>query len=616
MTPQSKQRPPGRSPHRGRQSGGRQQQHARGNRAPAGRAYNQRRGRSTNRDVVHARPVPIIGKYDELKIIPLGGLEEVGRNMTVFEYKDDIVIVDLGLQFPEEDMPGIDYIIPNIEYLKGKEKNIRGVIITHGHLDHVGAVSHLIPKLGNPPLYATGLSRGIILKRHDDFPNAGKMDITIITTESKITLGAFRVEFFHVNHNIPDSVGVALFTPEGLVMHTGDFKFDHSPIGDKPADLGRIVQLADHGVLALLEDSTNAEEPGHTISERVVQQNLEEIIKRAEGRVIAATFGSLISRIQELINIAEKYGRKVAIDGYSMRTNVEISRELGFIKAQKGTLISIKEVNRHPREKIVIVCTGAQGEGEAVLMRIAHKEHRFVHIEPGDMVIFSSSVVPGNERSVQALKDLLLYQGAKLVHSKLMDVHASGHASEEDLKLMMNLVKPKYLIPVHGSHSMLRVHSDVAQSVGIPAERVLVLANGQAALFKDNVARTSKERAPTNYIMVDGLGIGDVGHIVLRDRQMMAADGIFVIITTIDSKTGRLRGNPDIISRGFVYLREAQDLLRDVRKRVRGIVEGSFAKEHTLNDQYLKDEIRNKIGQFLFSKTERRPMVIPVIIKV
>ena len=564
---------------------------------------------------IHPAP-PVVEKG--LRILPLGGLEEVGRNMTLFEYKGDIVIVDMGLQFPEEDMPGIDYIIPNIEYLKGKEENIRGIIITHGHMDHIGAVSHLAPKLGNPPIYATALSRGIILKHHEDFPNAPKLDIQTVKKTDQLDLGNFKIEFFHVNHNIPDSVGVAIHTSEGTVIHTGDFKFDHSPIGDEPADLARIVNISsrDGGVLAMLSDSTNAEVPGYTISERQVQESLDEIIKNAQGRVIAATFGSLISRIQQLINIAEKYGRHLAVDGYTMRTNVEIARELGFLKVEKHTLIPIKDVARYAPEKIIIVCTGAQGEGDAVLMRIAHREHRFVHIEKGDSVIFSSSVVPGNERTVSALKDILMYQGAKIFHSKLMDVHASGHAQVEDLKLMLNLVKPKFLIPIHGNHFMLRLHGQIAESIGMAPENVIILANGKIAEFTNGAARVLRGRVPTNYVMVDGLGIGDVGQVVLRDRQMMAQDGIFVIISTIDTKTGKLKGNPDIISRGFVYLRESQELLMDVRKRVRRLIEGSFAAEHTLNTVYLKDEIRNKTGQFLFQRTERRPMVIPVIIEV
>ena len=555
---------------------------------------------------------------DGLKITPVGGLEEVGRNMTLFEYKGDIMIIDMGLQFPEEDMPGIDYIIPNIEYLKGKEDKIQGVVITHGHLDHVGAVSHLIPKLGYPPIYATGLSRGIILKRHEDFPNAGKIEINIIKKTDKLKLGQFDVEFFHVNHNIPDSVGVVIHTPEGTILHTGDFKFDHSPIGDEPADLARIIQIASvkGGILAMLSDSTNSETPGYTISEKQVQESLDEIIKNATGRVIAATFGSLTSRVQQLINIAEKYDKKLALDGYTMRTNSEIAQELGFLKVKKNTLIPIKDINKYPHNKTIVACTGAQGEGEAVLMRIAHREHRFVQIQKGDSVIFSSSVVPGNERSVGALKDILMYQGAKIIHSKLMDVHASGHAQVEDLKLMLNLVKPKFLIPIHGNHFMLRVHGQIAESMGRPNENTLILGNGRPVIFKDGKAHMSSTRIPSDYVMVDGLGVGDVGSVVLRDRQLIAQDGIFVIITTIDTKTGKLKGNPDIISRGFVYLRESQELLMDVRKRVRKIVEGSFAIEHTLNSTYIKNEIRNKMGQFLFQKTERRPMIIPVIIEI
>lgn len=555
---------------------------------------------------------------NELKITPLGGLEEVGRNMTLFEYGGEIIIIDMGLQFPEDDMPGIDYIIPNIESLRGREKDIQGIVITHGHLDHVGAISHLAPKLGYPPIYATPLSRGIIMKRHEDFPGMGKLNIHTIKASDKIILGKFKVEFFHVNHNIPGSVGVVIKTPRGTALHTGDFKFDHNPVGEEPADLARIREIAagKDGVLVLLSDSTNAEVPGYTISEKQVQESLDEIIRQAEGRIIASTFGSLLSRIQEIINIAEKYGRKVTVDGYSMRTNVEIAKELGFLKAKKDTLIPIKEVNKYEPNKMIIVCTGAQGEGEAVLMRIAHREHKQVQIRRGDTVIFSSSVVPGNERSVSALKDILMYQGAKIIHSKLMDVHASGHAQVEDLKLMLNLVKPKYLIPIHGNHFMLRLHGEIAGGMGMRDENILILANGKSAVFRNGKAEIPKTRVPTNYIMVDGLGIGDVGNIVLRDRQLMAKDGIFVIISTVDSKTGKLKGNPDIISRGFVYLRESQELLMDVRKRVRKIIEGSFATEHTLNDIYLKNEIRNKMGQFLFRRTERRPMVIPVIIEV
>jgi len=555
-------------------------------------------------------------KIQDLRIIPLGGVEEIGRNMMVFEYKDDILIVDMGLQFPEEDMPGIDYIIPNSAYLKGKEKNIRGVIITHGHYDHIGAIPHSIGRLGNPPIFATPLTRGIIIKRQEDFPDAPPLDIHEIKKTDVLKLGCFKVEFFHVNHNIPDGIGLAIHTPVGLIIHTGDFKFDHSPIGDEPADISRIAQIAAQGVLVLMSDSTNAEIPGHSISEKTIQDNLEMIFKEAEGRIIAATFSSLLSRVQEIINLAEKYGRKVAIDGYSMKVNVEIARRLGYIKINKGTLIPIKEVSDYPPEKVVILCTGAQGEDKAVLMRIVNKEHRYLEIQPGDSVVFSSSVVPGNERTVQNLKDVLWRQGARVYHSQMMDIHASGHAQAEDLKMMINLVRPKFFIPIHGNYYMLRLHAEIAQGVGLKSENIVIPSNGQVILVNPKRILLSEEKVPANYVMVDGLGVGDVGQVVLRDRQMMSRDGMFVIIALIDSKTGKIRGEPDIISRGFVYLRESKELLKQTRERVKEIVNKTASAEHSTNWAYVKDNLRDKIGQFLYNKTQRRPMVIPVVIEV
>ncbi len=541
----------------------------------------------------------------------------MGRNMTLVEYRNKILIIDMGLQFPEEDMPGIDYIIPNISYMtENKEKEVLGVVITHGHMDHIGAVPHIMPRIGNPPLYTTSLTKGMLLKRQEDFPGTPKLDIQEITPDSAISVGPFQVEFFHVNHNIPGSVGVVVRTPHGTIMHTGDFKFDHSPVGDKPADFARIVSLGAQGVDVLMADSTNSETPGHTISEADVQKNLEEVVKQAPGRIIAATFGSLVSRVQQLITLAEKYNRKVALDGYSMKSTFEIARELGFIKVQSGTMIDVKNINDYPANRVMLISTGAQGEGEAVLMRIANREHRSVQIQKGDSIILSSSVVPGNERYVQALKDMLMYQGARLFHSKLMDIHASGHAQVEDLKLMLNLVKPGYLIPIHGNHYMLRLHGDIAEGMGMAPDHVVILGNGQVAALTKKVLQPTKERVPTNYVMVDGLGIGDVGSVVLRDRQAMAKDGMIVIISLLDTKTGKVRGNPDIISRGFIYLRESKELLDQVRKRTKEIVETTATGEHDANDTYVKEAIRDRLGQFLFQQTKRRPMVLPVIIKV
>lgn len=563
-----------------------------------------------------------------LRIIPLGGLEEVGRNMTLFEYENKVLIVDMGLQFPEEDMPGIDYIIPNVSYLTGDngssytkttadKKEIVGVIITHGHMDHFGAIPHLIPKLGNPPLFATKLTKALILKRQYDHPEAGSLEVSEFSKEDTLKLSPFEVEFFHVNHNIPDSVGLVIKTPVGNIMHTGDFKFDHSPVGDAPANIARIVGLASQGIDVLLSDSTNAETPGYTISESEVQKNLEELIKQTSGRIIAATFGSLTSRVQELVNIAEKLGKYIVLDGYTMKSNFQITQELGYMQVKRGTVISMKDIHKYPENQIMVICTGAQGEGEAVLMRIANREHKYIQLHKGDSVIFSSSVIPGNERAVQVLKDVLMTQGAKIYHSKLMDIHASGHAQAEDLKLMLNLVKPKYLMPIHGHRYMREMHANLGESLNIPKSNLIVINNGEVlTLQKDGSVSTHKEGIPTSYVMVDGLGIGDVGHIVLRDRQALSQDGMVVVISVVNTKTGRVRGNPDIISRGFVYLRESKPLLMEIRKKTKAIVEHAASGDHTANWDYVKDNIRDQLGKLLFQKTKRRPMVLPVIIQV
>jgi ribonuclease J len=551
----------------------------------------------------------------KLRIIPLGGLGEIGKNMTIFEYGQDIIIVDMGLQFPEEDMPGIDYIIPNIEYLKGKEKNIKGVFITHGHYDHIGAIPHLMPKLGNPPMYASALSAGIIKKRQEDYPSKN-IDINVVEYDSKVNLGTFKVEFYHVNHNIPGVLGLVIHTPEGIIVHTGDFKFDHSPIADKPADIGRIAQIGSQNVLALMSDSTAAEVPGYSISESEIQKVLDDIFVKAEGRIIVATFSSLISRIQQVITLSEKYGRKVAIDGFSMRNNVEIAHQLGYIKIKKGTLIKTDQIKNFPDNKVSLMCTGAQGEEKAVLMRIVNKEHKFVNIKKGDSVIFSSSVVPGNERTVQNLKDQLYRQEAHVIHYKMMDVHAGGHGQVEDLKMMINLIKPKFFIPVHGNYYMLKLHADIAESVGIPLSHSLVGGNGRVIELTADSGVLSKEKVPANYVMVDGLGVGDVGNVVLRDRQQMSEDGMFTIIVIIDSKTGKVIGQPDIISRGFIYMKGSPELIRETKRRVVDISNKDSAPESDTNWAYVKDNIRDQIGQFLFDKTQRRPMILPVVIEV
>lgn len=553
----------------------------------------------------------------ELKFIPLGGCGEVTRSMYVYEYGDDIVIVDMGIQFPDEDMPGIDYLIPNVEYLKPRKKNIRGIVVTHGHLDHIGAIPHLLDSLGNPPIYATALTRGMIVKRQEDFKHSPKPKIEVVTPESVLNLGEFRVEFFHVNHNIPDSVGIVLKTPHHTVVHTGDFKFDYTPVNERPADIPRLTDLGRQGVTLLVSESTDAEIPGHQISEVEVQKSLEGIFKVAQGRIIAATFASLLTRIQQLIWLSEQYGRKVLILGYSMKQNVEVSRALGYMQVKKGTLIDVKELHHYKEHELTICCTGAQGEDRAVLMRIANNEHRDVSLSPTDSVLFSSSVIPGNEATVQRLKDVLYKKAAKVYHLATMDVHAGGHAKRDELKEMINLTKPKYFIPIHGTYFMLKLHAELAQESGIPKANAMIAEDGEIVSITAEGIKKHKEKAPTDYVMVDGLGVGDVKEVVLRDRQHLAEDGIFVIIAIVDSKTGKVRTSPDIISRGFIYLKESQDLLKEVRNKTRQIVEDiTVGKVHPINWVHIKDSLREKIGQFLFSKTQRRPMVLPVIIEV
>jgi len=461
------------------------------------------------------------------------------------------------------------------------------------------------------------LTRAIIMKRQEDFKHMGEITVEQITTESVLQLGVFKVEFFHVNHNIPDTIGVAVRTPVGIVAHTADFKFDNNPTGDKPADYAKIARLSSEGVLLLMSDSTGAERAGHSISESTIQDNLEEIFQSSKGRIIAATFASLISRIQQMITLAERYERKVAIEGFSMKSNVLIAQQLGYLKVKKGTIVDVRDIENYPPNRILIIGTGAQGESGAVLMRIAQREHRFIRFEDGDTVIFSSSVVPGNERTVQTMKDVIYRQGAKVFHYGMMDIHAGGHAQQEDLKLMINLMRPKFFMPIHGNYFLLKLHANLAESVGIPKENVIIAGNGKVMELTSTSFKLTKEEVPAGYVFVDGLGVGDVGEVVLRDRQMLSEDGIFVIVTIVDSKTGKVHTSPDIISRGFIYLRENQDLLKQVRHKVKETVEHhTTAGQHPVNWTYIRDIIREEIGQFLYQKTHRRPMVLPVVTEI
>jgi len=557
----------------------------------------------------------------KLRVIVLGGLEEVGRNMTLFEYNKEVIIIDMGLQFPEEDMPGIDYIIPDVTYLEGKENWVKGVIISHGHYDHIGAIPHLIGKIGNPPMFMGKLTAGLVRKRSKEFVKCPKLAITEIDETRRLQLGKyFQVEFLRVNHSIPDCFAVIIYTPLGMIIHTGDFKIDYSPVNDKPADLNRIAQIGGRGVKLLLADSTDSTQPGYQISESSIGDEMSRLFEKLTGRIIISTFASQLSRIQKIFDLAEKFGRKIYLQGRSMNDNVEIAQQIGYLKFNPKILATDHELIRLPDDKIIILGTGAQGENNAFLMKVVNGEHRQINLRRGDTVIFSSSVIPGNERTIQNLRDMMVRQGAKVIHYEMMDVHAGGHAMQEDLKLMMRLLKPEYFMPIEGNHYMLRAHAELAEQVGLDKNKIFVADNGQVVEFSRNQqgvvsGRMTNEKVPTNYIMVDGLGVGDVSNIVLRDRRVMSADGMIVIIATIDSKTGEPIGNPDIISRGFVYMKENKELIQKTRMKVKKIVKDRAPKT-PVDDDYIKNKIRNDIGQFLFSQTKRRPMVLPVVIKV
>jgi ribonuclease J len=551
---------------------------------------------------------------DKLRIMVLGGCEEVGRNCTLIEYKNDIVIVDMGLEFPEENMPGVDYIIPNMSYLKGKEKNVRGVIITHGHYDHIGAIPHVIPNIGNPPIYALPMSAAIIKRRQEDF-HTQKLNLNTSKIDDVLKLGSFTISFFHINHNMPDSAGIIIETPVGTVLHSGDWKFDFHPAGTEHADFQKIAEIGKKGVLCLMGDSTNANRPGHQVSEQVIGEELRDILEKAEGRVIVGTFASLLSRVKQIIEISESLGKKVAIDGYSMRTNVEIAKEIGFIKCAQSSLIKPEQMDNYPEDKVVLICTGAQGEKRAALNRIANGEHRSVEIRKTDTVIFSSSVIPGNEAAVQRLMDTVYRKRAKVVHYQMMDVHAGGHGKKEDIKLMLSLLKPKYYVPIEGNHFLLRENAEVAYSMGWDEKNVFVVDNGQVMEFWKDGGQLTKEKVVTDYVFVDGLGVGDVSQVILRDRTHLAEEGMVVVIVKVEKKTGNVLGYPDIVSRGFVLMKDNQKLINDTRDVVKKATIDND-KKSSADPKYIRDQIRDQVGKFLFKKTERRPMILPVIIEV
>ena len=553
-----------------------------------------------------------------LRIIPLGGQEEVGRNMTVFEYGNDIVILDMGIQFPEEDMPGIDYIIPNISYLKGKEKNIRGVIFSHGHLDHIGAAPILLPKLGYPKIIGRDLTLALVKKRMEDYElnSAENLEtIHVKSVDERINLGKFRIGFFNVEHSIMDAVGIIINTPQGTIVHPGDWKMDKNPVDQKPITYNHLSKLPGPKILMLESLGSTDTQPTH-VSEKEMYANLEKLISEAAGKVIIGTFSSQIRRIAHIITYAKRIGKKVALDGYSMKSNVEIAKELGYIKIGKEALIHINDVHKYPENKLVIICTGAQGEGNAVLSRIISDEHKFIKIRKNDTIIFSSSVIPGNERTIQRLKDNLYRKCDNVIHSDIMDVHTSGHSNAADIKEIIKQIRPDFFLPVYANHYFLKEATKLAVEAGVSKEKIFVLDNGSIIEFYNGNASVLNRKVETGYVFVDGLGIGDVGEVVLRDRHVLARDGMFVIVAVVDRQTGKVKGSPDIISRGFVYLKESKQLLKETRKKVIEIVDKAAGTGGAVNWSYIKDEIRNKIGSFFYTKTQRRPMILPVVIEV
>jgi len=554
---------------------------------------------------------------NNLRIIPLGGCEEVGRNMTVFEYGKDIVIMDMGIQFPEEDMPGVDYVIPNIDYLKGKQKNIRAVIFSHGHLDHIGAAHILLEKLGNPLIIGRPLTIEMVKRRFEDASRGSSKNLKISYVKNisdKINLGVFNISFFPIDHAIMDAMGTILQTPTATIIHPGDWTIERGPVGRKEIRYDDLSKLKRPTILML--ESIGAINKELPVTEEEMLKNLHALISGAKGRIIIATFSSQLQRIKQILEYAQKIGKKVALDGYSMKLNVEIAKSLGYIKPMKETMISIERINDYPENKILVVCTGGQGEEMSVLPRITTGNHRFIKIKKSDTVIFSSSIIPGNERTIQRLKDNLYRLSENIYHGEIMDVHISGHSNIYDIEKIIKQIRPNYFIPVYANHFMLKEAAKIAYKIGFPRERVFVPDNGSVIDVSKTGVKILKEKAITNYVFVDGLGVGDVGEIVLRDRQMLANDGMFVIITIVDRKTGKVRGSPDIISRGFVYLRESKDLLVQTRRKVIEIVDKAAGTGGAINWVYIKDEIRNKVGDFLHSKTERRPMVLPVVIEV
>jgi len=550
---------------------------------------------------------------EHLSVFALGGLGEIGKNMYVVQYRNDIVVIDCGLMFPEEEMLGIDVVIPDITYLLENKEKVRGILITHGHEDHIGGLPYVLKNL-NVPVYGTKLTMGLIENKLREVNMLRQTKRHVINERSEVQLGSIKATFFRTYHSIPDSVGICLETPEGIIVHTGDFKFDFTPIG-RPADLHRMAEIGQKKVLCLLSDSTNAERPGFTGSERIVGQAILEEFTKAKRRIVVATFASNVHRVQQIFDAAQATNRKVTIIGRSMQNVINISSELGYLHIPRGLLVEPDEISRLAPHEIVILSTGSQGEPMSALTRMARSLHRKVEIVPGDTVIIAATPIPGNEKYVGSTVDHLFRLGADVVYGATnKDLHVSGHGSQEDLKLMLQLIRPKYFIPIHGEYRMLRMHAQLAQQVGIPEQNIFIIDNGDVVEFSRGQARLGP-KVPIGNVLVDGLGVGDVGNIVLRDRKLLSQDGILVVVVTLSKQNGMILSGPDIISRGFVYVRESEELLEEAGRIVHNTLK-RLMTDNVSEWSSLKTAVRDDLGKFLFEQTRRRPMILPIIMEV
>jgi len=548
----------------------------------------------------------------KLKIIPLGGLSEIGKNMMVLEFENDIIVIDAGLMFPEEEMVGVDLVIPDISYLREHRQKIRGIVITHGHEDHIGALPYLLPQL-NVPVYCTKLTHGLISVKLKEHKGLTKADLRMMLPGKQFSLGKFRVEFFPVCHSIPDSMGLIIQTPIGTIVHSGDFKIDYTPVNGSPTNFSRLAEVGNQGVLLLMADSTYAELPGYTPSEQVVGNALERIMAEASGRVIVTTFSTLVSRIQQVIDAAARHDRRVFVVGRNMNEIVRISLELGYLKAPAGIFGQLDQMKKLPPHQVVLITTGSQGEPTSALVRIANKDHKQVQIIPGDTVAISATPIPGNEALVARTIDNLLKQGAEVIYDRITPVHVHGHASQEELKLMINIVKPQYLLPVHGEYRHLYRHGKIAQTMGIPKENIFILEDGDI-LHIDRQSARVEGRVSSSHVYVDGMSVGDIGAVVLRDRQMLARDGIVVVVAAVNKQTGKLVGKPDIMSKGFIDINGSQAMLEESRNVITEAVK--HRAEQSADTGYLNNKIRDTLEKYYYAQTRRRPMVLPFIVKV